>query len=82
MVECFSTIETSKPQHNQSRPSEGQVSVDLEEPKIYTIGRNPDRRFVWTTGGTSGGQVPAAWAELGIGISEFLKTRNSRPFKS
>jgi len=58
------------------------VSVDLEESEICAIGGNPDRRVVWTTGGTSGGQVPAAWAESGISISEFLRTRNSRPFKS
>jgi hypothetical protein len=37
---------------------------------------------VWATGGTSGGQVSDLREELGIGISEFLRTRNSRHFKS
>ena len=58
------------------------MSVDLEEPEICAIGGDSDRRVVWTTGGTSGGQVPAASVESGINISEFLRTRNSRIFKS
>jgi hypothetical protein len=55
------------------------VSESWRESKI---GENPDRRIVWAIGRTSGGQVSTAWVESGIGISKFLRTRDSRPFKS
>jgi hypothetical protein len=58
------------------------VSVDLEELEICVVGENPDRRIMWATGGASGGQVSEIWAESGISITEFLRTRSSRPFES
>jgi hypothetical protein len=58
------------------------MSVDLEESEIWAIGENPDRRTVWATGGTSGGQVSATWAEAGVEHIGIHEVKKSGSFKS